>query len=1083
MKKSSLGIVLFLLAEGTGTVAGQGQIGALPGRIWGQLAHPGNVASYLAPVSTSPNLVEGRELYLPQSVAVDVSGGTPALYVADLQNNRVLGWKDATALQDSKSGQWGVKADVVIGQLDFTSTIAYGQAGVRSLTAFSSGLYSPSAVAVDAKGNLWVLDSGNNRILRFPAPMKNIGKTQRADLILGQKNMTSNSANQGGSAPNEYTLNCVVSGIGPMQGSLLFDAAGNLFVADPVNNRILIFDHANVGQDGDPGNPVANIPAREAIGQADFVTAAGNPGKTTGSTAYTNFTDKTKLRYPAALAMDGPGNLFVADANARVLVYPNAAQVRGGVASRILGVVPAQQTGQTALPNTNQYAFGAVVISSAFVGGPSGLFVIADNVYVVDSYNHRILQFPPVATWAAESSTALSPAAAAVFGQAGFNASFSNGVATGIPSATSFYVPGGAAYVNHELYIADTGNNRVLVFDGMDSATTLPQAVRVAGQVGFTYGAANLLEGREFSMGSVSWTSGSSTTRKSTTVAPFVAIDKATNHVYISDPGNHRVLAFSDYRKLDGTQIADFVIGQTDLSSNLVNSPSNSSTTPGNMGLNTPTGLTVDAAGNLWVADSGNARVLRFPTPFANRDKTATADLVLGKSEFESTLTESSAASMSLPVSLAFDSAGNLWVADVAYNRVLRFPQAAGLTNGSAADMVLGQPDFTTVTAGTGTGDQWLQTLANPLSIAIDNSDRLYATDTSNPRIMVWDVSASGNPQSGEQGYALGLLDSTYIPLSVTIHPDPNNQLILYADAAGRLVKMPDYVSMALGAAIDTTAVINSYGARSITIDMNGNIYASDSANRIAVHYDTAGVTNGANGFQIVAPLTLAAMKTPGVQLVSSEVDASAAPYTTALGGYSLLVNGVLAPIYAVTPDTIKFIVPNGTPVNELVDFMIVNANTGAVVSYTHSAVYLAAPAFLQDKAITGGYSIKALNSDGSANSSTNPAKVGSDITLLLTGSGFVAGAPADGTAGATAVPLDPAKDKLVISVAYANVKSSALDPAKPGVWRITATIPSSTAAGAAPVGLLYKGIIANWNPAASSANIRAAFGSGIYVK
>ena len=572
-------------------------------------------------------------------------------------------------------------------------------------------------------------------------------------------------------------------------------------------------------------------------------------------------------------------------------------------------------------------------------------------------------------------------------------------------------------------------------------------------------------------------------------MAPVVALDKANSYVYVSDPGNNRILAFSDYRKLDGTQIADFVIGQTDLSSNLVNSPANSYSTPGNAGLNTPTGLAVDSAGNLWVADTGNGRVVRFPAPFAHRDKTATADLVLGKAEFDSSLSESSATSMARPVSLAFTSTGDLWVSDLAFNRVLRFPQANGLANGSAADLVLGQSDFTTITLGTGTGDQAYTTLAAPLGIAIDASDRLYVTDTAKPRIMVWDVSTSGNPQSGSQGYALGLLDNTYIPLSVTIHPDPDNQVILYADAAGRLVKMPDYVSMALGAAIDTSAVIGSYGARSITIDPAGNIYASDSANRIAVHYDSAVVTNAANGFQIVAPLTLAAMQTPGVQpLVPAEVDSSGAPYPTSLGGYSLLVNGVAAPIYAVTGDTVKFIVPNATPVNETVDFMIVKSDTGAVISYVRNPVYVAAPAFLQDHSIststTTAYAVKALNSDGSANSSTNPAKAGSDITLLLTGSGFVQGAPADGTVSSTStsVPIDATKDRLAISTGYVTVKSATFDPTTPGVWRITATIPTTAAAGAAAVGLYYKGIVANWNPAASTPSIRAAYGSGIYV-
>ena len=1079
MIRHNIWMVAAVVASIAGPAVGQGQIGVLPGRIWGQLARPATVAGYLAPSSTVPNLVEGREFSQPQGVAADTSGAAPALYVADTQNNRVLGWKDASALQDAKSGKWGTRADVVIGQLDFTSTNPYSQASSKSRTAFSSGLSSPTAVAVDALGNLWVLDSGNHRILRFPQPMSNIGKTQRADLLLGQKDIVSGSANQG-AAPSEYSLNSSVPGLGLMQGGLLFDGTGNLFVADPGNNRVLIFDHADVSRKGDVGNPVANIAAKEAIGQPDFATATANPGASFGKSAYANLTNKAQFRFPVALALDGKGNLFVADAIARVLVFPSAAQVRGGTATRIVGVLPQQVSGQAALPSINEYVFGSQTSGGTYTGGPSALFVAADNLYVVDTFNHRILQFPPVAGWDAETTAAMSPKAVAVLGQPSFNANLSNSVANDVPSANSLSAPSAAAYANDEVYVADTGNNRVLVFDKIATATALPPAVRVVGQPGFTYNAVNLIEGREFAQSSISWTVGS--TPKKASVLPVVALDKSKAYVYVSDPGNHRVMAFSDYRKMDGTQIADFVIGQADLSSNLVNSPSNDSTKPANAGLNTPTGLAVDSAGNLWVADTGNSRVLRFPAPFANRDKPATADLVLGKATFASTLTESSSSSLSRPVSLAVDSAGNLWVSDAAFNRVLRFPQANGLSNGASADLVLGQPDFVTVTPGTGSGDQVNQTVAIPLSIAIDASDRLYVTDTSLPRIMVWDVSAGANPQSGSQGYGLGLVDNNYIPISVTIHPDPDNQVILYADGGGRIVKMPDYVSMALGAAIDTTSVIGTYGVRSITIDPAGNIYASDSANRIALHYDSAGVTNAVNGFQIVAPLTMAAMSTPGVQLVASDVNASA-PYTTTLGGYSVLVDGIAAPIYAVTGNTVKFIVPNATPVNDTVDFMIVKSDTGAVVSYVRSPIYIAAPAFLQDQKITGGYSVKAFNSDGSANSASHPAKVGTDITLLLTGSGFVQGAPPDGTAGATPVVIDSTRhDTLVLGGPMVTVKSSTLDATTPGVWRVTATIPASVTAGPVPVGVLYKGVVVNWNPAAASANIRAAFGSGIYV-
>ncbi len=62
---------------------------------------------------------------------------------------------------------------------------------------------------------------------------------------------------------------------------------------------------------------------------------------------------------------------------------------------------------------------------------------------------------------------------------------------------------------------------------------------------------------------------------------------------------------------------ADLVIGQPDLFTALVNYPSNSPTQANAQGLWSPEGLAVDAKGNLYVADTCNARVLRFPAPFA----------------------------------------------------------------------------------------------------------------------------------------------------------------------------------------------------------------------------------------------------------------------------------------------------------------------------------------------------------------------------------------------------------------------------------------------------------------------------------
>src|SRR5947207_1843895 len=108
--------------------------------------------------TVNPNLVEGRELYNPQGIALDTSVTPPILYVSDTNNNRVLAWQNAASFANGKP------ADKVIGQRDFFSTSAGGPG-----TAFSTGLFGPSGLAVLA-GDLYVVDSGNNRVLRFRKP-------------------------------------------------------------------------------------------------------------------------------------------------------------------------------------------------------------------------------------------------------------------------------------------------------------------------------------------------------------------------------------------------------------------------------------------------------------------------------------------------------------------------------------------------------------------------------------------------------------------------------------------------------------------------------------------------------------------------------------------------------------------------------------------------------------------------------------------------------------------------------------------------------------------------------------------------
>jgi sugar lactone lactonase YvrE len=196
-------------------------------------------------------------------------------------------------------------------------------------------------------------------------------------------------------------------------------------------------------------------------------------------------------------------------------------------------------------------------------------------------------------------------------------------------------------------------------------------------------------------------------------------------------------------------------------------------------GMRVPIGVAVDSSGRLWVVDHDNSRVLRFDAA-ASKPNGANADGVLGQSYFVSGGSGGGSNGMSGPIGVAVDASGRLWVGDTSNNRVLRFDSAAGKINGAAADGVLGQTSFTGNAPGTNANGMY-----NPQGVAIDGAGRLWVADSAQNRVLRFD-NAAGKANGANADGVLG--QTNFIgAMAATTAGGMNSPDGLAIDTAGRL--------------------------------------------------------------------------------------------------------------------------------------------------------------------------------------------------------------------------------------------------------------------------------------------------------
>jgi sugar lactone lactonase YvrE len=370
-------------------------------------------------------LLTDQGLAMPDILAVDRSSSPNHLYAVDAYN-RVLGWRDAEGFAN------GAPADLVLpgsGQTsaDVPNPNCFTQdPGPGQFCPYSS--YDRGGLAVDSRGNLWMADVAFNRVLEFDRPFENDGI---ADRVLGQ----------GGSF---HTQTCNLGGLSARSlcspGALAFDRDDRLYVADLQNHRVLLFEH-----------PLTDDTANEVFGQPGFTQGLcnqgqRNPGAATLCLGEVDGESNPHFYGASGLAVDAHGNLYVADTdNDRVVVYRDPLTT-DAVADQVLGQPGFQQ--HLAGTGPRRFAPGNLAIAV----GP------ADELYVADPGNDRVLEFlQPLRDTAADR----------VFGHDDFAA---GGVPFNVPpppaTAANLLEPMGVAVdAAGNLYVADTGHDRVLRFD------------------------------------------------------------------------------------------------------------------------------------------------------------------------------------------------------------------------------------------------------------------------------------------------------------------------------------------------------------------------------------------------------------------------------------------------------------------------------------------------------------------------------------------------------------------------------------------------------------------------------------------
>jgi uncharacterized protein (TIGR03437 family) len=900
------------------------------------------------------------QLYDPTGIALDGAGN---LYIADTWNNRIRKVSNGVITTVAGSGIEGFSGD--------------------NGPATSAQLYLPYGIAVDAAGNLYIADTGDNRVRKVSNGV--------ITTVAGSGPTGLHNGGYGGDN-------------GPATSAQLYDpqgvavdTAGNLYIADSYNGRIRKVSNGVITTVAGGGVcsyscPIGdNIPATSAL-----------------------------LSEPSGVAVDSAGNLYIADGY-------RIRKVSNGVITTVAGNGTQGYSGDNG-PATSAQLYVAQGVAADLAG----------NLYIADTLNDRIRKVSNgVITTVAGNGTCCSS------GDDGpaTSAELSNPQGVALDSAGNLYIADGQRVrkVSNGVIITVAGNGTG-GYSGDNGAATSAQ---LNGPYGVAVDAAGNLYIADTTNSRISKVSnGVITTVAGTgvcgvpgdngdngpaTSAPLcypygVAVDTAGN-LYIAD-GN-RISKVSN-------GIITTVAGNGTEGYSGDNGPATSAE------LNNPTGVAVDSAGNLYIADSFNQRIRKVSNGVITTvaGSGSTAPFSGGYSGDNGPATS---AQLYLPYGIAVDAAGSLYIADSQNFRVRE------VSNG-----------VITTVAGNGTsgyggdnGPAASAQLAYPQGVAVDSAGDVYVADTVNDRIRV--LIPSGPACS-----------ASVTPLATSAAASGGNLTVAVqtsSSCAWAIQALPDWITFsgsAIGqgpAPVTLTVAANSGGPRTATVSIAG---VSVAVTQQSAFLSIAAVTNAASNLAgAISPGEIVALYGSGIgpaQLVSA-VPGSNGLYVTQLANTSVSFNGIPAPMIYTWATQVAAIVPyeiTGTTAQVTVTYQ---GQTSAAVSVPIAS---SAPGiFTLDS--TGQGQAAAINQDGvTVNGAATPAKVGDIISLYATGEGQTTPAGVDGKPASVPYP----KPNLLVTATVGGQNATVIyaggaPELVAGLMQVNVQIPAGFQAGSAvPVAL-----------------------------